>query len=413
MPRPPIDIPLDLNSLLARATAAFKSRFGRAAKYAAAAPGRVNLIGDHTDYNHGFVLPIAIDRYTVVVGDLAGRPGAPRKQSTLWLIDVDETLDIDLTLPLTPLPGKAANYLLGVVQQFIDRDIPVPNFDVVVTSSVPIGAGLASSAALEVAFATFLEQVTGIELDKKEKALLCQRAEHKFPGTPCGIMDMYTAIFARAGHALLLDCRTHESESIPIGTSDDAGILIIDAGVKHELAEGRGGEYAERRAACDRIARKLGVAAIRDATPEMIEMRQDILSEDERAKAMHVIGENARTMQAADALRVGNLLRVGELMFESHASLRDLFEVSCPELDVLVDAARRLRSEGPRPQVFGARMTGAGFGGCVVAVCTREGVMRVQSELADAFAAAFGRSCAMFCVNAVDGAKAMEVGEKR
>lgn len=370
--------------------AAFEHRFGRRPTVAASAPGRVNLIGEHTDYNQGLVLPIAIDRQTVIVADQARQ-----KQSTFWSIDLEESVQVDLTMPLAPMPGHAANYLLGVAQQFIERQDHVPNLDVAVSSTVPMGAGLSSSAALEVAFATVLEEVTQARLAPLAKALFCQQAEHEFPGTPCGIMDMYTAVFGQAGHALLLDCQSDTSELVPLPGRDELSILIIDTQVRHELSRG---QYARRRGSCEAAARALGVPSLRDATADMV--NQSGLTAELRMRALHVVTEIARTRDAADALRSRDFERFGDLMFASHDSLRDLFEVSCPELDVVVDAARSLRDT-----VLGARLTGGGFGGCVVALAPSAALNQVVEHLHEVLVSTFGRPCPMFTVEPADGAR--------
>jgi galactokinase len=380
---------------LAVARERFGARFGRQPTIAAVAPGRVNLIGEHTDYNQGFVLPMAIDRQTVVVADRA-----PIKQSTMWSIDLDETIAIDITLPLTPLPGHFANYILGVIAEFSEMNETVPNLDVALTSTVPIGAGLSSSAALEVAVATLLERITRTELSPVDKALLCQRAEHAFPGAPVGIMDMLTSIQAKSGHALLIDCRTNESQHVPLPDAADACVLIIDTKVKHELS---GGEYADRRAACEEAAKLLNVASLRDATIDALERAQ--LPATLHKRALHVIAENARTVLAAEALAAGDLNSFGNYMFASHDSLRDLFEVSCPELDLIVEVAGQLRTQG----VFGARMTGGGFGGCAVALCGSAQVNDISSRISSEFRSQFGRECEPFVVQPSGGARLLRM----
>jgi galactokinase len=294
------------------------------------------------------------------------------------------------------MPGRAANYLLGVVAQFVDRSEYVPNLDLALTSTVPIGSGLASSAAIEVAFATLLEQITQTPLEGLDKARLCQNAEHGFAGTPCGIMDMYVASKAEAGSALLIDCRSNTSQLVPLPHTGEAAVLIADTGVKHELSSGA---YACRRVECESVARKLRVRCLRDATLDGLNAAA--LSVDDRKRALHVIAENTRTVLAAQALAAGNVQECGALMFASHDSLRDLFEVSCRELDVLVEAAADMRGRG----VHGSRMTGGGFGGCTVTLCQAAAVEGVQGHLRHRFQEAFGREPAMFTTNATGGAR--------
>ena len=375
--------PLTIDRQLSDAVEAFADRFGQPPRFAAAAPGRVNLIGEHTDYNDGYVLPMAIDRWTVILADRNSQ-----KQSKLWAIDLNGLIAVDLTAPLSPVAGSFANYLLGVVDQFTTRGHNLPNLDLAVTSTIPMGAGLGSSAAIEVAMATVLEQVTGVQIDRLEKALLCQKAEHTFPGAPCGIMDMFIATQAQLGHALLIDCRTNTARAIPMPPAEQITVLIADTNVHHALASSA---YAARRSTCRQTAAKLGLDSLREADLSMLAMSQ--LSEHQRRCARHVICESQRVLLAAAALKTNDLDALGELMFDSHASLRDLYEVSCPELDTLVDAAAELRAHGG---VIGARLTGGGFGGCAVVVCHTSAVKEVSHRLQRQFAQRFGHPPTIF-----------------
>ena len=370
---------------------AFEDRFGRAPRFAAAAPGRVNLIGDHTDYNDGFVLPIAIDRGVVVVADYAAGD-----RSTLCAIDLGESVTVDLAGPIAPVPRSFANYLLGVAAGFAAHGT-VPNLDVVISGTLPIGAGLGSSAALEVAFATLLRQVTGSDLDPFALAALCRRGEHEFAGTPCGIMDMLTATLARPGHALLIDCRDPpRTRPIPMPPADDVTVLVADTTVRHDLTDGA---YAECRRRCTDAAAALGVGSLRDVDAGGLAHAKLAELEDKPMRAaQHVCRENQRVLLAAAALVTGDLDALGELMFDSHASLRDLLEVSCPELDTLVDIAAGLR--GAAGGVIGARMTGGGFGGCVVILCRTDALAPVTAELQRRYTRRFGTAPACFTVTA-------------
>jgi galactokinase len=395
-------------ALVEKAVAAFEGRFGRRPRWAAAAPGRVNLIGEHTDYNDGYVLPMAIDRHVVIAADVAAV-----SETTLRAIDLDEEATADLTGKLRPQPGSFSNYLLGVADQFAARH-DLPNLDLVVTGSVPVGAGLASSATgsvpvgaglassatVEVAMATLLQQVTGSKLEALDLALLCQRAEHEFAGTPCGIMDMFIATHAREGRALLIDCRSMQARPIPLG---HVSILIADTTVRRELAESA---YADRRRGCTEAAGRLGVASLRDANVGLLAGAG--LDDGQARCARHVVDENQRTLLSAAALTTGDFLALGELMFDSHASLRDLYRVSCPQLDALVEAAAEMAGEGG---VIGARMTGGGFGGCVVVACRPGAAGDVSRELDRRFAERFGHRPACFTVMPVGAAKAVKIGK--
>ena len=374
---------------------AFQSRFDQPATLVASAPGRVNLIGEHTDYNEGFVLPMAIERRTIICA-------APHETgpSRIYSEALDLEVAADFSVPLSPIAGnqpeRFANYILGVVQQFIERGHPSPNLDLLIHSNVPLGSGLASSAAMEVAMATLLEQFLGLQLDPLEKARMCQQAEHTFANTPCGIMDQLIACKAQPDHALLIDCRDLQSHHIPLPVKSEAAWLIVDTGVKHELASG---EYAERRATCEEVVGILDLPSLRVATLGMLEEEQ--LTEIQRKRAAHVITENTRTLLAAEALNASDLVTFGDLMFASHDSLRDLYVVSCPELDGIVETAREMKGEG----VYGARMTGGGFGGCVIVLCHPAHCERVVQGITEAYQTRFGPSVKVFETGAGAGAE--------
>jgi galactokinase len=367
--------------VLARARAEFSKRFGREPRFAASAPGRVNLIGEHTDYTGGFVLPIAIDRVCVAVGGAA----ADSAVSRLATADLGQDAEIDLRTgieaaaeagPNRVARGSWPSYIAGVASEFFEATsglgIAPQNIDLLVASSVPVGSGLSSSASLEVAVATLLEAATGVKLEAAAKALLCQRAEHRYAGVPCGIMDQFISVMGREGHALLIDCRSRAATLVPMPPPSETVVVVMDTGVRHALASG---EYAQRRAACAEAEAVLG-RPLRDATPEQVAAAFDPAN-PLRPIARHVVSENARTLEAAATLRAGDLPRFGRLMNQSHDSLRDDYRVSCAELDALVDAARAI------PGVFGARMTGGGFGGCAIAVCKPDAARTLLSQVTD------------------------------
>ena len=362
---------MKLNELAQQTAIDFKKGSGREPQWIAAAPGRVNVIGEHTDYNDGFVLPMAIDRYTVI----AAAPNGMDK-ITLRSAAGDGIATVDLTQPVKPGPkGYWANYPLGVIAGFLARGLKLVGFDAVLNSTVPLGGGLSSSAALEVATATLLEAITSQKLDPVDKALLCQKAEHDYAGMPCGIMDQFISVMGKEGHLLLLDCRSRKPELVPM--SDPAmALLIINTNVRHELT---GGGYAQRRAQCEQAARSLGVPSLRDATGNMLEDARGRMEETVFRRARHVIGEIERTLHAAEGVRASNWPTVGQLMYASHASLRDDYEVSCPELDAVVEIAEAI---GPKVGVTGCRMTGGGFGGCAVALVRADKVDAISGRVA-------------------------------
>ncbi|MEX2218014.1 MAG: galactokinase [Phycisphaerales bacterium] len=355
-------------AIAARARTVLRERFGSDAAVVATAPGRVNLIGDHTDYNGGFVLPMAIDRVCAVAAAPGTRAGRWRIHST----DLGQDAEMDVGRRLSPggtVKGLWTSYIAGVAagfQALLDGE-PLPPLDIAIASSVPLGSGLSSSAALEVAVATMLEGVLGIELEPLAKALLCQRAEHEFAGVPCGLMDQFASIHGKAGHALLIDCRDHTVTPIRLPRPEEASFLLIDSGVRHELGAT---EYAARRRTCESAARKLSVPFLCSLSPPDLPAALGRLTDEEARCTRHAITESARVEAAAAALRDGNLTRLGQLMLESHVSLRDDYRVSCPELDAIVESVAAL------PGVHGARMTGAGFGGNAVVLAPPEAVDR-------------------------------------
>jgi galactokinase len=281
-----------------------------------------------------------------------------------------------LDQPLKPAPkGAWFNYPLGVIAGFLARGAKPGGADALIHSTVPLGGGLSSSAALEVATATLLEVMTGLKLDPVDKALLCQKAEHEYAGMPCGIMDQFISVMGRQDHLLLLDCRSRKPELVPM-RDPAVALLITNTNVKHELT---GGQYAQRRAQCEQAARLLGVTSLRDATADLLARARGKLDPVVYRRARHVISEIERTLQAAQAVRASNWTTLGQLMYASHASLRDDYQVSCAELDAVVEIAQGI---GPKGGVIGCRMTGGGFGGCAVALVRAEAVADLSAKVA-------------------------------
>ena len=342
------------SQLVEEVRAQFKTKFDSEPDVIVAAPGRVNLIGEHIDYCDGFVLPMAIDRYTVVAAKKteAEAPGT----AEFYSIDMDDTLSVPLDKIQKRDRGFWGNYVTGVLAGMIEQGSEIPPLQAVTRSNVPIGGGLSSSASLEVAVGTMVEAITEASIDPVTKGLVCQKAEHDFVGVPCGIMDQFASVLCQKDHVLLLDCQDQSFEQIPF-TNPDIAVLIINSAVKHELS---GGEYAQRRSSCEKAARVLEVDSFRDLTMEQVNAKRDSMDPVVFKRAKHVVGEIARTTEAAAALKADDWDKVGELMYASHNSLRDDFEVSCKELDILVELASK--TEG----VIGSRMTGGGFGGCTV-----------------------------------------------
>jgi galactokinase len=325
------------------------------------APGRVNVIGEHTDYNDGFVLPAALELATVA----AVAPRSDRKLRVRTLL-TNETLEFDLD-DANPTPRKDwSDYVRGEALMLERAGHKLTGVDMLLDSNVPVGSGLSSSAALEVVVGYALLTTAGIAVDLKQLALTSQRAENDFVGMRCGIMDQFISCQGEKGKALLLDCRSLEYRLLPL--PENVRLVICNTMVKHELAAG---EYNKRRAECDEGVRQLaqrinGVSALRDVTMSQLESAGQDLPEVIYRRCRHVISENARVEQAAAALERGDLDEFGRLMGESHRSLRDDYEVSCHELDLMVSFANSL------PGTFGARMTGGGFGGCTVNMVSEE-----------------------------------------
>jgi galactokinase len=366
-----IDPTLPLAQLAAQTAARFQQRFGRVPRWIAAGPGRVNIIGEHTDYNDGFVLPMAIDRYTLIAADFAYAG-----TKVQWhCAQRDVTAVFDLATTVQKGEPKWSNYVRGVFAGFQRRGQTPKGLDVVMDCTVPLGGGLSSSASLEVAAATLVELATGKMIDPVAKALICQKAEHEFAGVPCGIMDQFISVMGQQDQLLLLDCRTRQTQLVAL-TDPEIEVLIANTNVKHELGSS---QYAVRRKQCEDAAKILGVMALRDVSMARLEAACSRLDPVVFRRAKHVVGEIERTVRAATEVRASNWPLVGELMYASHHSLRDDYEVSCRELDVMVEIAQSI---GPAGGVIGSRMTGGGFGGCTVSLVRKSKVNEVARKLA-------------------------------
>ncbi|MEM0913449.1 MAG: galactokinase [Planctomycetota bacterium] len=391
--------PTDIDAQLIRATERFREAFDAEPTHAAVAPGRVNLIGEHTDYNGGFVCPMAIERQTVVVGRPVAEPIA-RLATTAF----DGVAGVSVIEGMQPGQVTWANYVAGVIAGFVGRGLVGPGaevvgFEVAIDSTVPRGGGLSSSASLEVASATLIESLIGRAIDPGEKALLAQKAEHDFAGVPCGIMDQFISAMGEAGYALLIDCKTNTPAPVPL---DDPGVsvLIIDSSKQHALT---GGEYAERRAQCEAAAEAMGVGLLRDADPAMLEHARGEIDDVTYRRARHVITEDERTLAAVEGMRAGDWGEVGLQMLESHRSMRDDFEITTPHLDRLVELA--MGHEG----VWGSRMTGGGFGGCTVTLVATDRADDVAEAVVAAYAQETGLTAPWFVTRPAAGARMLSL----
>jgi len=380
---------------VARLKAEFQALYGAPAQVFSA-PGRVNLIGEHTDYNEGFVLPMAIERRTYVAGAPNGSSRVRVKSLT-----VGQSFDFDLERPGPKRRGTWLDYVEGTARALLDRGLPVVGCDLLIDSRVPTGAGVSASAALELSVGIALSMLGGTaDPDRVKLALAGQAAEHQYVGTMCGIMDQYIAAMGKAGAALLIDCRSLETTSVPLQLGD-VSVLICDTRVKHELSSS---EYNLRRAECLRasniLAKSLpGVRSLRDVSPADFAKFATELPGVVRSRCRHVVTENARTLAAVTALTAGDLHQAGKLMSESHVSLRDDYQVSCEELDVAVDVA------SAETGVYGSRMTGGGFGGSTVSLVDTAVIERVSSVVKAAFAARGWNEPELFASQACEGAR--------
>jgi galactokinase len=373
---------------------AFRERHGREARLFRA-PGRVNLIGEHTDYNGGFVLPMAIDRETV-----AAAAAREDRRVNVYSLNREESFSFDLDNPGPVRRGLWLDYVEGVARALEDRGTRLRGADLMLLSDVPSGAGLSSSAALEVSTGLALATLAGAEVDRVTLALAGQQAEHTYVGAMVGIMDQFVAALGREGHALLIDCRTLEATPVPLDTSRVC-IAITDTNVKHELSAS---EYNVRRAECEEGVRLLGaflpgITQLRDVSVEDFERHAEHLPEVVRRRCRHVVTEDARTLSAVAALRRDDLEEFGRLMRRSHESLRDDYEVSCPELDFLAATAWEL--EG----VLGSRMTGGGFGGSTVTLVSRERFADFERTITEEYQKRFGFDPTVYVSEAGGGAE--------
>ncbi|WP_437573564.1 galactokinase [Sorangium sp. So ce887] len=355
----------------------FEALFGRPAKLLAEAPGRVNLIGEHTDYSGGYVLPMAIPQRTRI--EIAPRDDGLIQVATLKVDDVDGVAQLSFRAGEESRRGLWLDYVQGITAVLRGRGVSIPGFDARIESTVPLGSGLSSSASLLVALARALRAMLGLSIDDVEIARIAHAAEHDFVGAPVGMMDQMAASLADESTALFLDTRTLAFERIPLPA--EAELLVVDSGVAHQHASG---DYKTRRAECERAAAALGVPQLRDVDAAA-ETRIASLPAPLDRRARHVVTENARVLAAVAALRAGDLGRLGELFDASHRSMRDDFEVSVPAVDDLVESARA------QPDVFGARLTGGGFGGAIVALVKRGCAARVGRAVVEAYARAPNR----------------------
>jgi galactokinase len=376
-------MPLAKNEIVAH----FTERFGAAPTFVVRAPGRVNLIGEHTDYNDGFVLPLAIDRAAWI----ALRPRDDSRVS-VYSIDYEEAREFDLN-DLKHEKAGWIEYLKGVAWCLQDAGMKLKGWEGVLAGDVPLGAGLSSSAAVEMATARAFAAVSGFDWDAVAQAKLAQRSENKWIGVNCGIMDQLISSTGKAGHAMLIDCRSLELQPAPL--PEGVAVVVLDTSTRRGLVDSA---YNERRSQCEAAAKTFAVRALRDVTPASLASTDGQLDATTHRRARHVVTENDRTVRAVDAMRRGDMSCLGRLMNESHASLRDDYEVSSDALNAMVEAAQAHKD------CYGARMTGAGFGGCAVAIVKQDAADDFVAATSAAYKARTGHDPAVYVCRATDGA---------
>lgn len=392
-----LDVAKPLSERVEALCARFRRLYGREAERVFRAPGRINIIGEHTDYNEGFVLPAAVNRCVLV----AVRPRSDR-QVRAYSVNLRREVRFHLDR-LRRVARSWANYVRGVAWALQERGARLPGVDMAIESDVPIGGGLSSSAALEVAAAYAWMRVAGLRISRRNLALLCRKAENEFVGVPCGIMDQFASAMGRRGRAVLLDCRSLEWQKIVL---DDRNVrfVVADTGVRRALASS---EYAVRRRQCEEAVGVLqswlgGIGSLRDVSHEDFQMAGRRLRGVLRRRARHVLTENARVHQMVKALKKGDWEQAGALMDASHESLRSDYEVSSPELDALVGLARDVDG------VYGSRLMGGGFGGCTISIVEADALGGLERRVAEGYEAAFGRRPSLYACTAEAGASELQ-----
>ncbi|RMZ49841.1 galactokinase [Flavobacteriaceae bacterium PRS1] len=351
-------------------------------------PGRINLIGEHTDYNDGFVFPAAIDK-----GIVAAIHYSDEHFSSVIAYDVNEQLDFSLEHIQSLKKGGWKNYVLGVVAEIRKKDKHLGNFKLVFGGNIPIGAGLSSSAALENSIVYSLNELFQLGLTKKEMIAISQKAEHNYVGVKCGIMDQYASMFGVKNSALLLDCRHIKATNFKIDFKD-YDILLINTNVKHSLAES---VYNERRATCEKIVSLLNIKSLRDASEIDLLSIKDQIPEEDYQKVLYVIQENQRVFEASKAVQNNDIKLLGKLFYDSHHGLQHQYQVSCDELDFLVEATK------DNDTIIGARMMGSGFGGCTINLIKKGDILDFSNFIKEAFKNKFKTDCNIYNVNLSQG----------
>lgn len=351
-------------------------------------PGRINLIGEHTDYNEGFVFPAAIDK-----GIIAAIGKSETTICSAFALDAQEDYEFSLE-DIQPIPnGNWRNYVIGVVAEIQKKGMEVLPFNVVFGGDIPKGAGLSSSAALENSIVFGLNELFDLKLTKHEMIAISQKAEHHYVGVRCGIMDQYASMFGEKDHALMLDCRTQEAVPYRLDFKD-YGIILINTNVSHNLVDA---EYNDRRNVCEKVAVLLNVPYLRDASEEGLKLIESQISQIEYQKALYIIQENKRVLRAAELIENHELEALGKLLFDAHHGAQHQFKISCPELDFLVEQAKI------HPKVIGARMMGGGFGGCTINIIQKDAMESFRENIEEKYHQKYGKHCSIYHVNLSGG----------
>ncbi len=351
-------------------------------------PGRINIIGEHTDYNDGFVFPAAVNK-----GIAAAIQKSDSGKCTAIALDLDSTIEFELDTLRPSKEGSWENYVFGVVAEIQNRNIVVGDFNIIFKGNIPGGAGMSSSAALENSVVFGLNELFDLGLTKHEMILISQKAEHNYVGVKCGIMDQYASMFGIKNSALHLDCRTVESKPYEISFKNHQ-LMLINTNVKHSLSDSA---YNDRRSACERISELLGIKALRDANEKDLEAIIDKVTPANYQKALYVIQENARTVKAAKSIEDGDLETLGALIYQSHNGLSTQYKVSCEELDFLVEQAKKNK------HVLGARMMGGGFGGCTINLVAKSEAKAFGETASKAYKNKFDKECSVYFIELSDG----------
>lgn len=351
-------------------------------------PGRINIIGEHTDYNDGFVFPAAVNK-----GIVAAIQKSDESVSKAYAVDKDDLVTFSLKDLKPSQEGSWQNYVFGVVAELQNRSKVIGNFNIAFGGDIPGGAGMSSSAALENSVVFGLNELFNLGLTKEDMILISQKAEHNYVGVKCGIMDQYASMFGVENNALLLDCRTVQSKPYEIDFKDYE-LILINTKVKHSLSDSA---YNDRRSVCESIASMLKVKALRDATEHDLESIKNQVTPENYQKALYVIQENNRVIEASKAIQADDLVLLGNLLYASHEGLQHQYKVSCEELDFLVDQAKL------SPHVLGARMMGGGFGGCTINLISKQHSEAFIAQISEAYHAKFNKACSVYPVALSNG----------